>query len=197
MEGNHQQQSSGTDSPGSGTDVVATIGTDSNPPPPVPAAAHGLNLWTVLVAIAGVLVLARLWVKLRNASKVSRKDWDEQEIDRLRKQGYVPFKDYPVDFFLALPDEAACQAVRQQLESQGCTVDVKPMEDSPTLRYSLHAVRLMRLIVPEMEAQTRKLTRLAEQFQGRYDGWSASGDIAGVMISARRGGRFARQPPPV
>jgi hypothetical protein len=188
MEG-HQQQSSAADS---ASTVVATIGADSTAPP-VPAPQPGVNLWTVLVILAGVLVVVRLYVKLRNAAKVSRKDWDEQEIDRLRKQGYVPFREYPVDFFLALPDEAACQAVRQQLESQGCTVDVKPLADSPDLSYSLHAVRSMRLIVPEMEEQTRLLTRLADQFNGRYDGWSASGDIVGVMMSVRRGAGSRRR----
>jgi hypothetical protein len=183
QEGN-QQQSSATD-PSAGPTVVATIGTADSTAPGAHAPPQGVNLWTVLVILAGVLVIARLYVKLRGAAKSSRKEWDEQEIDRLRKQGYVPFREYAVDFFLALPDEAACKAVRQQLESQGCTVDVKPIEGD-ALHYSLHAVRSMRLIVPEMEEQSRKLTQLAEQFRGRYDGWSAAGDISGVVMQARR-----------
>ena len=32
------------------------------------------------------------------------------------RRGYAPFNDYRVDFFLALPDEAACQAARARLE---------------------------------------------------------------------------------
>lgn len=173
-----------------GSDVVATIGADPSAaaPPAVPVHPHGgLNLWTVLVAVAGALVIARLYVKLRAASKVSRKDWDEQEIDRLRKQGYVPFKEYPVDFFLALPDMEACEGVRRALEPKGYKVDVKPITNDSTLCYSLHALASMRLIVPEMEEKTRSLSKLAEEFQGRYDGWSASPDATGVLMRGRPG----------
>jgi hypothetical protein len=178
MQADHSQ------SPG---DVVATIGADPSPAPAVPAPAiqHGLNLWTVLLVVAAVVVCVRLYFKLRAVAKMSRKDWDEQEIDRLRKQGYVPFREYAVDFFLALPDIAACEGARGALERQGYKVDVKPIADDPTLHYSLHAVRNMRLILPEMEEKTRSLTRLADQFQGRYDGWSAA-DTTGVEIRRPR-----------
>jgi regulator of RNase E activity RraB len=167
---------------------MATIGADPSaaaPPPAVPV-HHGLNLWTVLVAVAGALVIVRLYTKLRAAAKTSRKDWDEQEIDRLRKQGYVPFKEYPVDFFLALPDMEACEGVRRELEPQGYAVDVKPITNDSTLCFSLHALRSMRLVVPEMEEKTRRLSQLAEQFNGRYDGWSASPDATGVIMRGRR-----------
>lgn len=138
-----------------------------------------------MVLVAGVLVIMRLYYILRAASRTSRKDWDEQEIDRLRKQGYVPFKEYPVDFFLALPDTQACEGVRQVLEPQGYTVDVKPITNDSTLNFSLHAVRSMRLVVPEMEEKTRSLSKLADQFHGRYDGWSASPDATGVIMRGR------------
>jgi regulator of RNase E activity RraB len=131
-------------------------------------------VWAIALAMAGVLVVVRIYSKLKNPTPGSRQlDWDTREIDRLRKAGYMPFKQYQVDFFLALPDEAACQAVRAQLESLGYSVDTKPMQNDTTLHFSLHACCNMRLIVPEMEEQSRRLTALAEQFQGRYDGWAA------------------------
>ena len=73
-------------------------------------------------------------------------------IEQLRSKGYAPFNDYKVDFFLALPDEAACQAVRTRLEPQGFSVDTKAMPEKTDLSYSLHATKSMRLIVPDMQA---------------------------------------------
>jgi hypothetical protein len=136
----------------------------------------------VVVALAALLVIVRIYFKVRSAARGTRRaGWDEQEIGRLRKQGYAPFKEYPVDFFLALPDTDACQVARGQLEPLGYTMDVKSLEDGETLRCSLHASRTMRLIVPDMEAETRRLTALAEQLHGRYDGWAA-GPLASQAV---------------
>lgn len=129
-------------------------------------------VWIFLLAGAGLLIIARLYVKVRNATKLREEGWDAKMVDRLRSQGFVPFKEYPVDFFLALPDETACQAVREQLEPQGFTLDVKPMEDSPELHFSVNAKKPMRLIVPEMEEASRGMTALAGRLGGRYDGWT-------------------------
>jgi hypothetical protein len=128
--------------------------------------------WMVVLAVAAVLILLRLYFKVRNIKLGERGSWDARAIEQLRLRGYVPFNDYAVDFFLALPDNMACEAVRAQLEPQGFTVDVKPLENDAQLKYSLHARRVMRLIVPDMEDLSRRLTVLAEQFQGRYDGWA-------------------------
>jgi hypothetical protein len=78
-----------------------------------------------------------------------------------------------VDFFLALPDEAAVQGVRSRLETDGFVVDVKPLENDPELNFSLHATKSMRLIVPDMQELGRKLTAIATEYRGRYDGWAA------------------------
>ncbi len=88
----------------------------------------------------------------------------------MRSKGYAPFNEYNVDFFIALPDEAACQAVRSRLESDGFSVDAKPMTEKTDLPYSLHATKSMRLIVPEMQDLSQRLTTLAAEFGGRYDG---------------------------
>ena len=82
-------------------------------------------------------------------------------------------RDYPVDFFLALPDEAACQAARARLEPE-FSVDVKPLRGRPSVRFSLHATKNMRLIVPrDAGDQPPPDARSPLEFGGRYDGWAA------------------------
>jgi hypothetical protein len=125
----------------------------------------------LLVAALGLIAL-RIYFKVRAAQTSRAESWDEQIIGRLRSQGYAPFNDYRVDFFLALPDEAACQGARARLEPE-FSVDVKPLDSDPELIYSLHASKTMRLIVPDMQDISRRLTALATEFRGRYDGWAA------------------------
>ena len=133
-----------------------------------------MNNWVMLLILAAALVLiaARIYFKLRAAQKSRAESWDEQTIARLRQSGYAPFNDYRVDFFLALPDEAACKGARARLEPE-FSVDVKPLENDRELAYSLHATKTMRLVVPDMQDLTRRLTALATEFRGRYDGWAA------------------------
>jgi hypothetical protein len=129
--------------------------------------------WTLLLLVAALALIAvRIYSKLRLAAKSRAESWDEQIIGRLRSQGYAPFNDYRVDFFLALPDEAACQGARARLEPE-FSVDVKPLQNDPSLGYSLHATKTMRLLVPDMQEISRRLTALATEFHGRYDGWAA------------------------
>jgi hypothetical protein len=127
--------------------------------------------FVALVAALGLIVV-RVYVKLRTARRSRAETWDEQVIARLRSQGYAPFNDYRVDFFLALPDEAACQSARERLEPE-FSVDVKPLENDPELGFSLHASKTMRLIVPDMQDISRRLEALAAEYHGRYDGWAA------------------------
>ena len=132
-----------------------------------------MQSWVYLVLIAALALIAvRIYTKLRGAQNSRAESWDEQVIMRLRSQGYAPFNDYRVDFFLALPDEAACQGARARLEPE-FAVDVKALENDPELNYSLHATKTMRLVVPDMQDITRRLTALATEFHGRYDGWAA------------------------
>ena len=129
--------------------------------------------WTVLLLAAALaLIVLRIYFKLRMTRKLRAESWDEQVIARLRSQGYAPFNDYQVDFFLALPSEAACQGARAWLEPE-FQVDVKPLENDPELNYSLHATKTMRLVVPDMQEISRRLTVLATELHGRYDGWAA------------------------
>jgi hypothetical protein len=132
-----------------------------------------MQSWVYLLLIAALALIAvRIYAKLRAAQSSRAESWDEQVIMRLRSQGYAPFNDYRVDFFLALPDEVACQGARARLEPE-FAVDVKALENDPELNYSLHATKTMRLVVPDMQDITRRLTALATEFHGRYDGWAA------------------------
>jgi hypothetical protein len=131
-----------------------------------------MTSFAVALAVALVLIAARVYFKLRAAARNRVATWDAQLIDRLRARGYVPFNDYPVDFFLALPDEAACQNVRARLEPE-FSVDIKPMQEEAEFPLSLHATKTMRLILPDMQALSARMTALAAEFQGRYDGWAA------------------------
>jgi hypothetical protein len=130
--------------------------------------------WVLVAFIAATaIIIARIYFKVRGIQKSKQESWDERMIEQLRSRGYAPFNDYKVDFFLALPDEAACQAVRSRLETDGFSVDAKPMAEKTDLPFSLHASKSMRLIVPDMQDLTQRLTALAAEFGGRYDGWAA------------------------
>ena len=124
------------------------------------------------LVVALILIVVRVYFKLRAVQRDRVASWDAQLIERLRSRGYVPFNDYSVDFFLALPDQAATQAVRARLEPE-FSVDIKPMQDEAEFPFSLHASKSMRLILPEMQALSARMTALAAEFRGRYDGWAA------------------------
>ena len=128
---------------------------------------------SVAFFVAAAIIIARIYVKIRNIRNNKQESWDAKIIEQLRAKGYAPFNEYKVDFFLALPDEAACQAVRSRLEPEGFSIDAKPMAEKTDLGYSLHASKSMRLIVPDMQAMSERLTALAGEFGGRYDGWTA------------------------
>ena len=132
---------------------------------------HSPGFILALVAMLALIVL-RVFFKLRAAHGARRESWDARVIERLRSQGYAPFKEYPVDFFLALPDEAACHAARARLEPE-FSVDAKPLENDPEHGFSLHASKTMRLLVPDIQDISRRLTALATEYKGRYDGWAA------------------------
>src|SRR5947207_12972267 len=94
--------------------------------------------WFFLALVAALgLILVRVYVKLRAARSSRRESWDEQIVGRLRSQGYAPFNDYRVDFFLALPDDAACQAARARLEPE-FSVAGEPLGNDTGLLFDLH-----------------------------------------------------------
>ena|SRR5215469_3980389 len=131
--------------------------------------------WVILATfiIAAAIIAARIYFNLRKVAKSRLESWDEKMVAQLRAKGYVPFNDYPVDFFLALPDEAACAAVRTKLEDEGFAVDVRPVENAAELLFSLHARKMMRVIASMIQETGRHLTSIATEHGGQYDGWSA------------------------
>jgi len=131
--------------------------------------------WVVIVTfiVAVCIIGSRIYFNLRKVARSRAESWDEKMVAQLRAKGYVPFNDYPVDFFIALPDEAACAAVSTKLESEGFEVDVRPVENAPELRFSLHAKKLMRVIAPMIQETGRHLSSIATEHGGQYDGWSA------------------------
>lgn len=130
--------------------------------------------WVVVAfVVAAAIIIARIYFKIKNIRSDKQESWDAKIIEQLRSKGYAPFNEYKVDFFLALPDEGACERVRSRLESDGFSVDAKPMTEKTDLPFSLHASKSMRLIVPDMQALSARMDALATEFGGRYDGWTA------------------------
>ena len=71
--------------------------------------------WVFLaLVVAAAIIVARIFFKVRNIRASKQESWDAKIIEQLRSKGYAPFNEYDVDFFLALPDEPACQAVRRR-----------------------------------------------------------------------------------
>jgi hypothetical protein len=130
--------------------------------------------WVIVAfVVACAIIISRIYFKIRKIQGSKQESWDAKIIEQLRSKGYAPFNEYKVDFFIALPDEAACQAIRARLEADGFSVDSKPMQEKTDLPFSLHASKSMRLIVPDMQDISQRMTALATEFQGRYDGWAA------------------------
>lgn len=133
-----------------------------------------MSVIIILGVIAVGIMVARVYFNLKRVRQAnSTESWDEKMIADLRSKGYAPFNSYPVDFFMALPDDAAVQGARGKLEAEGFGVDVKPLENDPELHFSLHATRTMRLLVPDMQEIGRQMTTIAKENRGRYDGWAA------------------------
>jgi hypothetical protein len=134
-----------------------------------------MNWLFALLFVAAAVALGRIVFALRKMKEKTEKDWDARLIERLRAAGSDPFQPHEVDFFFAMPSEAAGQAVRAILEAEGYRVDVKAAPDNPADHpFSLHATKPMRLSVPGMRELTARFKELAASQGGHYDGWSAA-----------------------
>lgn len=130
-------------------------------------------LWYLLIG-AAAFALGRIVFSLKKLRDAQRSDsWDAKALERLRTQGLDPFQPHEVDFFLALPTDAAGNAVMAHLEQDGFDVHVKVVPESTDLPVSLRARRSMRLSLPEMKAMSGRFGTLAVEHGGRYDGWAA------------------------
>jgi hypothetical protein len=139
--------------------------------------------WLIIIFIAAAVgVLARIVVNIRKVRNAETKDWDAKMIAHLRAQGGDPFQPYQVDFFFALPSEAACTQVQSSLEADGFAVDTKAVPENADQGFSLHASKALRLSVPDMRELTRRFTELATSVGGRYDGWAAAGNAQRLSV---------------
>ena len=128
-----------------------------------------------LLFVGGAVALGRIYVNIRKMNERQVKDWDEIQIDRLRKAGSDPFSPHEVDFFMAMPSQEAGMGVKAKLEADGYRVDLKPAPDNPvTQPFSLHATKALRLSVPGMRELSAQLKEIAKASGGTYDGWSAA-----------------------
>jgi hypothetical protein len=127
-----------------------------------------------LLFVAGAVLVGRIYYGIRQMKQKAEKDWDTRLIERLRAAGTDPFQPHEVDFFMAMPSEAAGRTVAALLEAQGYRVDVKPAPDNPGDQpFSLHFTKSIRLSVPGMKELTAHFQALAREHGGHYDGWSA------------------------
>jgi hypothetical protein len=133
-----------------------------------------VSWWLILVLIAGAVVIYRIWSSTKKNREVHDTSWDEKLIAQLRKRGQDPFQPHDVDFFFALPDEAACTTINQKLEAEGFRVDVKAVPDNAEFPFSLHATKNMRVHAPDMRELSRRFGELAIANKGRYDGWGST-----------------------
>jgi hypothetical protein len=134
-----------------------------------------MNWVLALLFLVGAGLLWRIYSDVRKAKEKTVKDWDASLIERLRKSGSDPFQPHEVDFFMAMPSEAAGQAVAAILEAEGYRVDLHAAPDNPADHpFSLHATKALRLSVPGMRELTAHFKEVATAHGGHYDGWSAA-----------------------
>jgi hypothetical protein len=130
--------------------------------------------WMYAFAVIGGVVAAwRIWQNLNKLRRQQNDSWDARLIDQLRKRGSDPFKPHDVDFFLAFPTPDGAMEVERTLKSEGFDAEIVDTPENGELRYVLHAHKSMQLTVPDMQELSRRLTEMATERKGRYDGWSA------------------------
>jgi hypothetical protein len=132
-------------------------------------------LLTGLLVLAALIAVVRVYLTVRRASQRKTEDWDEKLVKNLRTQGGDPFSPQDVDFFFDLPDQNACEQVAALLRPRAFTVDFRRVDPERGDRFTLHALKSMRISVPDMQALRREFAALAVQHGGRYDGWATSG----------------------
>ncbi len=134
-----------------------------------------MQTMTILLVLAALVAAFRVYLAIKAMRKGAADDWDERLVKNLRAQGGNPFANHDVDFFFDLPSEAACEAAATQLREQGFEVDYKAQDPALGTSFSLHAMKSIRISVPDMQGHTQAFRALATQHGGRYDGWATAG----------------------
>jgi hypothetical protein len=134
-----------------------------------------MQLFTVLLVLAALVAVFRIYLTIKRMRATQHDDWDERLVKNLRAQGGNPFANHEVDFFFDLPGEAACEQLAGALRAQDYAVDFKAVDPERGTGYSLHASKSIRISVPDMQALTLAFKAQAAQLGGRYDGWATAG----------------------
>ena len=132
-------------------------------------------LITWVLVVAALVAVVRVYLTVRRLSQSKTEDWDERLVKNLRTQGGDPFSPYAVDFFFDLPDQRACEQVAGVLGAREFKVDFRRVNPERGDRFTLHALKSLRISVPDMQATRRDFTALAVQHGGSYDGWATAG----------------------
>jgi len=128
----------------------------------------------VFLALGAALAIGRIGFQIQKLRQQPTDDWDARLIERLRRGGADPFRALDIDFFLALPSEAAATAVAQQLAAEGFRVDSRAVAESTEHPFSVHAIKSMQLNLDGIRAVSARMRAVAATQGGRYDGWTAS-----------------------
>ena len=134
-----------------------------------------MQVFTWLLVLAALVAALRVYLTVRKLRTRQDNDWDERLVKNLRAQGGDPFKPHEVDFFFDLPDTEACERITVRLKERDFAVDFRRVDPEHGDRFTLHALKSIRVSVPDMQALTRDFTALAVQHGGRYDGWATAG----------------------
>jgi len=132
-----------------------------------------VNWFLLLIIAAGVGIALRVYMNVRRIRNVHSENWDEKVVERLRAMGTDPFSPHDVVFFFALPSEAACQALRAQLETEGYVVETRGVSEPAEYPFSLHASKTLRLDAVAIADLSKRFRELARAEGGRYDSWTA------------------------
>jgi Regulator of ribonuclease activity B len=131
--------------------------------------------WLYLfLALCAALAVGRIGYQIKKLRERPNDDWDARLIERLRRGGADPFRAIDIDFFLALPSEAAAAAVSQQLVAEGFRVDTRAIAESTDHPFSVHAIKSMQLNADGIRAASARMRVVAAAEGGRFDGWTAS-----------------------
>ena len=126
----------------------------------------------IIMVAAAALLLFRIISRWRGVSfRKQQIDWDQHFIQGLRKAGVDTFAEHVVDFFFTVPTRDGATSLARALREEGYETDVLEAREISG-QFSVHGSRRMRLIVPDMQQLTVRLTQLAASHGGQYDNWA-------------------------
>jgi len=87
-----------------------------------------MDYMLLLLAVGAVVILLRIFQKVRALRDSREEDYDTRFVERLRRSGMDPFKPMDVDFFLAMPSLEAADRVSARLVEDLFTPDVRSID---------------------------------------------------------------------